>query len=102
MAAGRESSGCRRRRHSHRSCSDDLGFVIVTHPFHLLRGERLAVLFVKRRGTDVVFVCAGGAVGGQVTLPHSWTDRSEPALAHRLSVQGLADLAAVTRTIEGC
>jgi hypothetical protein len=71
------------------------------HPFHRLRGERLAVLFVKRRGTDVVLVCAG-AVGGQVTLPHAWTDRSEPALAHRLSLQGLADLAAVTRTIEGC
>jgi hypothetical protein len=46
-------------------------------------------------------LCAG-AVGGQVTLPHSWTDRSEPALAHRLSVEALADLAAVTRAIEGC
>jgi len=92
---------CPRRRHSHRLCSDDLGFVVVTHPFHPLRGERLAVLFVKRRGMDVVFVCAG-AVGGQVTLPHSWTDRSEPALAHRLSAQGLADLAAVTRAIGGC
>jgi hypothetical protein len=78
-----------------------LGFVVVTHPFHPLRGERLEVLFVKRRGTDVVFVCAGG-VGGQVTLPHSWTDRGESALAHRLSVQGLADLAVVTRAIEGC
>ena len=78
-----------------------MGFVIVTHPFHPLRGERLEVLFVKRRGTDVVFVCAGTA-GGQVTLPHSWTDRSEPAVAHRLSLQGLADLAAVTRTVEGC
>jgi N-acetylmuramoyl-L-alanine amidase len=71
---------CGRRQHSHRSCSDDLSSVIVAHPFHPLRGERLAVLFVKRRGTDVVFVCAG-AVGGQVTLPHSWTDRSGPALA---------------------
>jgi hypothetical protein len=82
-------------------CSDGLGFVVVTHPFHPLRGERLEVLFVKRWGTDVVFVCAG-AVGGQVTLPQSWTDRSEPALAHRLSVEALADLAAVTRAIEGC
>ena len=81
--------------------SDDLGFVVVTHPFHPLRGRRLAVLFVKRRGADVVFVCAGTA-GGQVTLPHSWTDRSEPAVAHRLSLPGLADLAAVTRAVEGC
>jgi Family of unknown function (DUF5372) len=78
-----------------------LGFVVVTHPFHPLRGRRLAVLFVKRRGTDVVFVCAGTA-GGQVTLPHSWTDRGGPPGTHRLSLQGLADLAAVTRTVEGC
>ena len=49
--------GFRRRRHSRQSCSDDLGFVVVTHPFHPLCGQRLAVLFVKRRGTDVVFVC---------------------------------------------
>ena len=61
----------------------------------------MAVLFVKRRGTDVVFVCAGTA-GGQVTLAHSWTDRSEPAVAHRLSVQSLAELAAATRAIRGC
>jgi 8-oxo-dGTP pyrophosphatase MutT (NUDIX family) len=78
-----------------------LGFVVVTHPFHPLRGRRLEVLVVKRRGTDVVFVCAG-AVGGQVTLPQSWTDRGELPLTHRLSVHGLADLAAVTRAIEGC
>ena len=93
--------GCRRRRLSHRSCSGDLGFVVVTHPFHPLRGERLAVLFVKRRGAGRVFVCAG-AVGGRVTLPESWTDRGRPPGTHRLSVQGLADLAAVTRVIRGC
>jgi len=78
-----------------------LGFVVVTHPFHPLRGERLAVLFVKRRGTDVVFVCAGTA-GGQVTLPHSWTDRGAPAQSQRLSVEGLSDLVAATRAIRGC
>jgi hypothetical protein len=93
--------GFRRRRHSHRLCSDDLGFVVVTHPFHPLRGERLEVLFVKRRGASRVFVCAW-AVGGQVTLPESWTDRGGPLGTHRLSVRGLADLAAVTRAIRGC
>jgi len=33
--------------------------VIVTHPFHPLRGERLEVLYAKRRGADTVLVCAG-------------------------------------------
>ena len=77
-----------------------MGFAVVTHPFHPLNGRRLEVLFVKRRGAGRVFVCAG-AVGGQVTLPESWTDRGAEPLTHRLSVQGLADLAAVTRAIRG-
>jgi Family of unknown function (DUF5372) len=93
--------GCRRRRHSHRSCSDDLGFVVVAHPFHPLLGSRLAVLFVKRRGAGAVFVCAG-LDGGQVTLPESWTDRGAAPSTRRLSLEGLADLAAVTRAIRGC
>ena len=81
-------------------CSDDLGFVVVTHPFHPLRGERLEVLFVKRRGASRVFVCSGG-VGGQMTVPRSWTDRGDPPRAHRLSIEGLAELSAVTRAIRG-
>jgi hypothetical protein len=78
-----------------------LGFVVITHPFHPLSGQRLEVLFVKRRGVERVFVCAGG-VAGRVTVPRSWTDRGDPPLAHRLSIEGLAELAAVTRAIEGC
>ena len=56
------------------------GFVIVTHPFHPLNGQRLEVLYSKRRGADTVFVCSGG-VSGQITLPLAWTDRGEPPLA---------------------
>jgi hypothetical protein len=78
--------------------SDDLGFVVVTHPFHPLIGQRLEVLYVKRRAGDTVFVCSGG-VGGQITVPQAWTDRGEPAAEHRLSMAGLAALAAVTRAL---
>jgi hypothetical protein len=77
-----------------------LGSVVVTHPFHPLRGQRLAVLFVKRRGGDTVIVCSGG-VSGQITLPWSWTDRGEPPLAHRLSAEGLARLLTTTRAMQG-
>jgi hypothetical protein len=80
--------------------SDGLGFVVVTHPFHALCGQRLEVLFVKRRGVESVFVCSGG-VSDQMTVPLSWTDRGEPPRAHRLSVEGLAELLTVTRAIEG-
>jgi hypothetical protein len=83
-----------------------LGSVVVTHPFHPLRGQRLAVLFVKRRAGDTVLVCSGGVrcsgdVSGQITLPLSWTDRGEPRRAHRLSAERLAQLLTTTRAIQG-
>ena len=77
-----------------------LGFVIVTHPFHPLNGQRLEILYAKRRGPDTVFVCAGG-VSGQITLPESWTDRGEPLLARRLSAEGLAELDTLARSLRG-
>ena len=77
-----------------------MGFVVVTHPFHPLRGQRLAVLFVKRRAGDTVLVCSGG-VSGQITLPWSWTDRGELPRAHRLSAERLAQLLTTTRVIQG-
>jgi hypothetical protein len=77
-----------------------LGFVVVTHPFHPLSGQRLEVLYVKRRGADTVFVCSGG-VSGLITVPLSWTDRGDPPLRQRLSVEALAELAVTTRAIRG-
>ena len=90
--------GYRRRRHSAALSSDDLGFVVIMHPFHPLIGQRLEVLYVKRRAGDTVFVCSGG-FGGQITVPQAWTDRGEPAAEHRLSMAGLAALTAVTRAL---
>jgi hypothetical protein len=90
----------RRRRHSAASFSDPSGFVVVTHPFHPLNGQRLEVLYVKRRGADTVFVCAGG-ISGQITVPQPWTDRGEPPLARRLSAEGLAGLDTLARSLRG-
>ena len=100
MGPGCVCSGCRRRRHSAASPSDLSGFVFVTHPFHPLNGQRLEILYAKRRGADMVFVCSGG-FGGQITLPESWTDRGEPPLARRLSAEGLAAADTLSRPIEG-
>ncbi len=100
MAGARESWACRRRRHSAAPPSEPSGFVVVTHPFHPLNGQRLEILYDKRRGADMVFVCSGG-VSGQVTLPQAWTDRGEPPLPRRLSAEGLAGLDTLIRAIEG-
>jgi hypothetical protein len=77
-----------------------LGFVVVTHPFHPLNGQRLDILFVKRRGDGVVFVCSGG-VSGQITLPESWTDRGSTPMPYRLSLEGLAALEGLARSLQG-
>jgi hypothetical protein len=90
--------GYRRRRHTAASSSDELGSVVVTHPFHPLSGQRLEVLYAKARGAERVLVCSGG-VSGLITLPVSWTDRGVQSAPQRLSVEGLAALAAATRGI---
>ena len=77
-----------------------MGSLVITHPFHPLTGQRLEVLFTKRRDGAVVFVCADGA-SGQVTLPKPWTDRGEDALSGRLSVEGLAALDTLMRSVQG-
>ena len=90
----------RRPRHNAVASSDPSGFVIVTHPFHPLNGQRLEVLYVKRRGADTVFVCSGG-VSGQITLAQAWTDRGEPPAGRRLSAEGLAGLDTLARSLRG-
>jgi Family of unknown function (DUF5372) len=66
----------------------------VTHPFHALSGQRLDILFVKRRSGALVFVCACG-VGRSVTLPQEWTDRGGAPGVDRLAVEGLSALRAL-------
>jgi hypothetical protein len=77
-----------------------LGSLLVTHPFHPLLGQRLEILYVKRRGDAVVLVCSGG-VSGQITLPQAWTDRGESPAMCRLSADGLAALDTLIRTVQG-
>ena len=80
--------------------SDPLGFVIVTHPFHPLNGQRLEILYAKRRGAGMVFVCAGG-FSGQMTLPESWTERGPAPAGCRVSAEGLAALDTLIRSLQG-
>jgi hypothetical protein len=58
------------------------------------------VLLERRRpSTGLVYVCEGGP-RGRVTLPVAWTDRGAVPAAHRLTVEGLAALAALVSAIE--
>jgi len=75
---------------------------LVTYPFHPLAGRVLEVLFSKRRGGSVVFVCDGGA-GSSVTLPVEWTDRGPAPDGARLSHESLIELRQVVNALlNGC
>jgi hypothetical protein len=93
---------CRRSSHKARSSKSSpvSDSIVVTHPFHPLAGQRLAVLFEKSRlGAERVLVCEGGPAG-RVTLPVAWTDRAPTPLAHRLGAECLAELVALVAALE--
>ena len=76
MAAGSGCSVCQRRAHSAKSLQPNevSDYVVVTHPFHPLSGQRLEVLFERRQAAGLVLSCDGGPLG-RMLLPAAWTDR---------------------------
>jgi hypothetical protein len=76
-----------------------LAFVVITHPFHPVHGERVEVLFTRRRGGQVVLACESASLG-RVTVFESWTDRVASPTGGRLSAEGLAALDTLARSME--
>jgi hypothetical protein len=74
--------------------------LVVTHPFHPLRGERLEVLYVRRFPTGRVYVCDGG-LGRNVALDEGSTDRGQEPAEWRLTFEVLVELAAVVAAVGG-
>lgn len=74
--------------------------LVVTHPFHPLRGKRLRVLFVRRIGAGRIYVCEGGPLGS-VGLPEDATDRGAEPCERPLSVEVLAALVVLVAQIQG-
>jgi hypothetical protein len=74
--------------------SEGSDYLVVTHPFHPLAGQRLEVLFERRMPTGLAFSCDGGALG-YMMLPATWTDRGIPEEPARLSYEALVELARV-------
>jgi Family of unknown function (DUF5372) len=76
-----------------------LGSAEITHPFHPLRGQRFAVLKV-RRVSGVATLSMRHAELGSFAVRQEWTDRGAPAAEagdHALMINafGLAELATV-------
>jgi hypothetical protein len=77
-----------------------LGSVVVTHPFHPLRGQRLEVLLERRCGAGRVFVCDAGD-GRNLVLAEDVTDRGLVSGERVLSFEVLVGLAVVVAEITG-
>jgi hypothetical protein len=58
-----------------------------------LGGQRLSILFVRRRAASRLYICEGGPLG-TVTLPEDFTDRGLAPAVRPLSAEVLAELAA--------
>jgi len=48
----------------------------ITHPFHPLRGQRFAVLKIRKVG-GVDCLSLRGTAGGTFAVPREWTDRGD-------------------------
>src|SRR5215471_1926021 len=93
-------SASQRRRHSAVASRESSGSVLITHPFHPLSGQRLEVLFAKRRAGAVVLVGESAELG-RVTVQESWTERGPAPLGCRVSAEGLAALDTLIRSLQG-
>ena len=77
-----------------------LDSVVVTHPFHPLRGQRLEVLLERRCAGVRVFVCDAGN-GRNLELAEDATDRGVVPGERPLSFEVLVGLAAAVAAIGG-
>lgn len=73
---------------------------MVTHPFHPLRGQRLAILFVRRYAEGRLYVCEGGPLG-TIGVPEDATDRAPAPAPSPLSAEVLGGLVEVVAAITG-
>jgi hypothetical protein len=70
----------------------------VTHPFHPLHGQRLAILFERRCPVGRLYVCEGGPLGS-IGVPEDATDRAPAPAAMPLTGEVLAGLVEVVAAI---
>ncbi len=83
-----------------RNRSTDSDFLLVTHPFHPMAGQRVPILFQRRlKHGGLIYVCEGGPLGS-AGLPESFTDRGLPPANGPLTVELLEELVALLKKIQ--
>src|SRR3954453_20319280 len=93
-------SGSRRCAQTAHGANNSCDSRDVTHPFHPLRGQRLAVLFERSSAEGRLYVCEGGPAG-TMGGPEGATDRVPAAASTPLTAEVLAGLVEVVAAIRG-
>jgi hypothetical protein len=99
-STGWSASVSRRCVHSAGATNASCDSLVVTHPFHPLRGQRLAVLFERRYADGRLYVCEGGPFG-TIGVPEDATDRVPPPASGPLTGEVLAGLVGLVAAIIG-
>lgn len=86
--------------HTARSRSTEFDFLLVTHPFHPMAGQRVPILFQRRlKHGGLIYVCEGGPLGS-AALPESFTDRGLPPANGPLTAELLEELVVLLKKIQ--
>ena len=87
------------RRHAHSACDANASCdsLVVTHPFHPLRGRRLAILFERRTPEGRLYVCEGPVAS--IGILEDATDRGPEPAEQPLSLEVLVELVAVAAAV---
>ncbi len=64
-----------------------------------MKGQRLNILFERKRPEGRLYVCEGGSLG-TIGLPAAWTSLSEPAAERALTIEVLVDLAVLVKALK--
>jgi hypothetical protein len=83
---------------------EDLGWAVITHPFHPLGGQRLRILKTRKWLGEPTYLLEGGECG-TVSVPQEWTDR-DPSHGvergkHIFGPAALLELVALVETLKG-
>jgi len=79
-----------------------LGWAIITHPFHPLRGQLFRVLKARHCGGRATLILEGSE-GGTFSILAEWTDKAPPTganAARLLSLPALLELVELVRQLK--
>ncbi len=63
----------------------DLGWAIITHPFHPFRNQKFRILKTRKVAAEDTIILQG-SYRGTFAVPKDWTDQASPCLSNYAAV----------------